>query len=335
MDMIVLDSILGRATDRVPVAPLVNLGHASRISGMKPIEYILDSGKYAVAQIHAREYYDYDWVWAHQFFGGLTKREREGVEFRDGYAVVTLEIGARYKVYSHGQPQLVKSVVSSEKELKGLEIPEPMDEERLKPITLMQEEDFVCGNMRCPFTLASTFLYNLESFLRTMKKDEAIAHEFLDHAMDYCVQYARAQVEAGVEAMYVEDPAASGSVISPSDYRKFALPYEKALIKEIDVPVILHICGDVKRTLKDMIGTGANCISVEESMDLSSVHEHIAAWGNVSPSLLVNGSREEVRRASEAALALRSRVVLSSGCVVPANAKEENIKEMVRASHGN
>lgn len=70
--MIVLDSIMGRATPRVPVAPLVNLGHAARISGVKPVEYILHNDKYAEAQLNAKRYYGYDWVWAHQFFGGVT-----------------------------------------------------------------------------------------------------------------------------------------------------------------------------------------------------------------------------------------------------------------------
>ncbi|MEE8167643.1 MAG: uroporphyrinogen decarboxylase family protein [Candidatus Hydrothermarchaeales archaeon] len=330
--MIVLESIFGKVTDRVPVAPLINLGHSSKLSGIKPLEYLLDSERYAQAQIHAREYYGYDWVWAHQFFGAVTGKEREGVEFSSDHAILTLELGVKYKVFPQGQPQLVKSAVSSSKELKELKIPVP-DEERMSPIRLMQEEDFVCGNMRCPFTLASTFLYDLESFLLAMKTDEASAYEFLDFALEYCTQYAKAQVDAGADALYVEDPAASGSVISPGDYRKFALPYEKALIDEIQVPVIFHICGDVKQILGDMIATGADCISVDEVMDIVQVHEHTAVWGNVSPALLVDGSKEEVRRASEAVVRLQDKVVLSSGCVVPANANGDNIKEMVRVAN--
>ncbi len=334
--MIVLDSIMGRDIDRVPVAPLVNLGHAARIAGLKPVEYILDNEKYAAAQIRARENYGYDWVWAHQFFGGVTKREREAVVYGDGYAVLELEIGAKYKIAEAGQPQLVRTAVRSPRELKNLRVPDPEDEERLTPIRLMLQrgEEFVCGNMRCPFTLASTFLYDMDSFLVAMKTGDSAVYDLLDFALEYCIQYAKAQVDAGAHALYVEDPAASGSVISTKDYRKYALPYERALLKEIKVPSILHICGDVNSVLDDMVGVGASCISVDEKMNLADVHRRTAAWGNVSPSLLVEGDVADVRKLCEAVLKLKNRIVLSSGCVVPANAKEENIKEMVRAVHG-
>ncbi len=333
--MIVLDAILGRDTERVPVAPLINLGHAARIAKITPFEYILDSKKYAAAQIRAREHYGYDWVWAHQFFGGVTKKERERVVYGNGYAVLELEIGARYKIAEAGQPQLIKTAAKSLKELKNLSIPDPEDEERLEPIRSMlaSGEEFVCGNMRCPFTLASTFLYDMESFLVAMRMGDSAVNELLDFASEYCIQYAKAQVKAGAHALYIEDPAASGSVISPRDYREYALPYEKALIKEIKVPTIFHICGDVNPVLEDMVGVGASCISVDENMDLAKVHKRAAAWGNVAPSLLVEGDAGEVRRSCEAALELRKRVVLSSGCVVPANAKEKNLREMVRAVH--
>ncbi len=333
--MIVLDSIRGRATSRVPIAPLINLGHAARISKMKPIEYLLDNEKYAMAQINAKRYYDYDWVWAHQFFGGVTRKEKDNVIYNGNHAVLTLEIGVKYKITDKGQPQMIKPAVSSPSELKELKIPDPNHEERTEPILLMQGEGFVCGNMRCPFTLASTFLYDLESFLMLLKTDESAALNVLDFALDYCVQYAKAQMEAGADAIYVEDPTASSTVISPEHYKKYALPYEKTLIKKIGGPVILHICGDVNAILDDMVTTGAKCISVDEVMDLAKVHRLIPVWGNVPVSLLVNGRPIDVMKACKKAVELKNRVVLSSGCVVPGNAKETNIKAMVRAVHEN
>lgn len=333
--MIVLDSILGRATSRVPVAPLINLGHAARIAKMKPIEYILNNENYARAQINAKRYYGYDWVWAHQFFGGVTSKERESVVKNGDHAILTLEIGAKYKIAEKGQPQMIKPAVSSPGELKELKIPDPNHDERLEPVLLMQEEGFVCGNMRCPFTLASTFLYDLESFLMLLKTDEATAFSILDFALDYCVQYAEAQIDAGASAVYVEDPTASSNVISPAYYRKFALPYEKKFIKKVSGPVILHICGDVNDILDDMVTTSARCISVDELMDMGKVHKLIPVWGNVPVSLLVNGRPKDVLKACKKAVELKNGVVLSSGCVVPGNAKEDNVKAMVRAAHEN
>ncbi|MBU2560290.1 uroporphyrinogen decarboxylase family protein, partial [archaeon] len=46
------------------------------------------------------------------------------------------------------------------------------------------------------------------------------------------------------------------------------------------------------------------------------------------------GTKEQVRTECDRIVALKDRVVLSSGCVIPGNANVENVKEMVRASKG-
>ena len=89
---------------------------------------------------------------------------------------------------------------------------------------------------------------------------------------------------------------------------------------------------DITPILSYMVKTGATCISFDELTDMGAVHKKIPTWGNVSSSLLTKDSIQEVRQISERIVRLKDRVVLSSGCVVPGNAKEENIKEMVRVS---
>lgn len=326
---------MGRDVPRVPVAPLINLGHAAKIAGIKPVEYILHSDKYASAQLNAKRYYGYDWMWAHQFFGGITRKEREGVVHKGDHAILTLEVGVKYKISDTGPPQMIKPALTSPRDVENLMIPDAHNEERLEPLRLMREnEGFLCGNMRCPFTLASTFLYDLESFLLLLKTNEDAALRILDWALEYCIYYARAQVDAGVDAIYVEDPTASNNVISPKDYRKYALPYERKFIREIGAPVILHICGDINNILDDVVTTGAKCISIDEMMNMEIVRERIPVWGNVSVRLLVDGSPAEVADACKSIVEMKNGVVLSSACVVPRNANTENVKAMVMASHG-
>ncbi|MFQ6137091.1 MAG: uroporphyrinogen decarboxylase family protein [Candidatus Hydrothermarchaeales archaeon] len=336
MKSIVLDAIKGKRTDRVPVAPLVTVAHASRIYGIKPFEYVLNSENYANAQIYAKKFYGYDWVWSHQPFQGVSREERDKVVVQGDEAILTLEVGTRFKIYSNNPPQIIRPAITSKDQVKRLEIPDPYIEERMEPIRLMLEkEDFVCGNVRCPFTLASTFLYDLESLLIDMKVDQNFVFELLDFALEYCAEYAKAQVKEGAHAIFTEDPSASPSLISPNDYRRFALPYERALFKKIElVPVIFHICGNITPIMEDMVGAGADCISVEERVDMEALHKKAPVWGNVSSSLLVRGSKDEVGEISKGIVELGRGVVLSSGCVVPGNAKEENMREMVNASHG-
>lgn len=326
---------MGREVERVPVAPMITVGHASKIAKIKPHEYVLDSRKLAEAQVYTKNFYGYDWVWSHQPFQGVSENERKNAESREGHVILKLDLGAELKIAPGAPPQITRTAITEKEELDRLEIPDPYTKERMAPLRYMLEsEDFVCGVVRAPFTMASSYFYEIEPFLMDLRMDEDFIFRLLDRSLEFCTQYAKAQVEEGAGAMFLVDSSASSSVISPDMYRKFALSYEKALIKELGVPTILHVCGDVTYILDDMISTGVDCLSLDELMDIADVHRRIAVMGNVSPGLLVRGAPGEVRAECDRIVALEEKVILSSGCVIPGNANPENIKEMVKASHG-
>ena len=331
---LLLDALEGRA-ERVPVAPLITLGHACRIAGIAQPEYVLNPERYAEAQLKTKRYYGYDWVWSHQFFQGPSERERSSAQRTDEGVVLTLDFGAKLLIPFKGMPRVLSVALSNKEEFSSLEVPE-VGEEKMAPLKfLLEREGFAAGNLRMPFTFAATLLYPLESFLLDLSIDKRFVHELLDYALRYNLELAKAMLDAGAELIFTEDPSASSSVISPSHYREFAYPYEKRLISEIKRrggKAVLHICGDVSALLEDMLTLGVDAISVDESMDMAMLKEKTVAWGNVSPSLLVSGSPAEVAEASRKIVALRNRVVLSSGCVVPGNAKPENIAAMVKAA---
>jgi uroporphyrinogen-III decarboxylase len=131
-----------------------------------------------------------------------------------------------------------------------------------------------------------------------LKRDEGFVKKLLEFALKYCIDSGDAQIEAGVDAMFIEDPSASPNVISPETFRKIVLPFERRLVKSLGkkVPVVFHICGDTSPILEDMIGTGADCISVDECMDIEEVHKKTPVWGNVAPKLLVKEKPEKIRR---------------------------------------
>ena len=328
---------MGREVERVPVAPMITVGHAAKIAKVKPWDYVLDSRKLAEAQVYTKNFYGYDWVWSHQPFQDVRATGRGKAKLHEDHMMLKLDIGTEIKIAPGAPPQITKTAITKKEEIDDIEIPNPYTKERMAPLRYMLEkEDFVCGVVRCPFTMASSYFYELEPFLIDLQRDEEFVFKLLDFSLEYCVEYAKAQVEEGAGTIYMVDSSASSSVISPDMYRKFALPYEKALVKEIDVPTILHVCGDALYILDDMISTGTDCISLDEQTDITEVHREkdIAILGNVSPGLLVRGTKEEVRAECDKIVALKEKVVLSSGCVIPGNAKEENVKEMVRASYG-
>jgi len=335
-EKILLNALEGKEVERTPVAPLITMGHAALISGVAYRDYMLKPEIYAKAQVFAKRHYGYDWVWAHQVFQGVTAEEKKGIEKKEDETLLTLEIGTKYKIPKEGAPHIIERALKSKEELNELQIPDLHAKERVMPIKLMLEkEKFVAGNMRCPFTLASDYIYELEKFLIDLKIDRQFIRKLLDFSLEYCAEAIDAQISAGVSAVFIEDPNASPNLISPRDAREFAFPYTQKLIKRIggEVPIILHICGNVESILDDMAKTKAQAISVDETVDMKKVlAKNVIAWGNVNPRLLARGSREEVKKACEDIIKFGDGIVLSSGCVVPKNAKEENVKEMVLAA---
>ena len=232
---LVVDAIMGKEVERVPVAPMITVGHAAKTYGIKPWDYVLDSMKLAEAQIHTKEFYGYDWVWSHQPFQGVSEAERAGAKMMEDHLMLSLELGTEIKIAPGAPPQIVKTAITDKAELDGFEIPDPYTDDRMAPLRYMLEKtDFVSGVVRCPFTMASSYLYELEPFLIDLRRDEDFVFRLLDKSLEFCVEYAKAQVENGAGAMYLVDSSASSSVISPDMYKRFALPYEKKLVELFD-----------------------------------------------------------------------------------------------------
>jgi len=319
--------------ERVPVAPLVAIGHASKLAKVKPWEYALKPEVYAEVQSFCQRYYDYDWVWAHQFFQAPSLAEMENSKVFDDHAIISLDFGAKIKLPVKGSPSTVEYAV---KEGELPELPEIPPEKMSHIELLLDKYEFVAGNLRLPFTFASTLLYPLEKFLLEMKLNRRFVHELVEFAYRYNLELARAMIDAGAGAIYMEDPSASSNLISPQDYREFAYPYEKKLIAEVSkhVPVIFHICGNITPILEDVLKLPISFLSIDENLNIFELHSRIPVWGNIAPSRLVASTPEEIFTMSGEIVKLKDRVILSSGCVVPANAKPENIKAMVKASKG-
>jgi [methyl-Co(III) methanol-specific corrinoid protein]:coenzyme M methyltransferase len=147
--------------------------------------------------------------------------------------------------------------------------------------------------------------------------------------------FIEAALKAGADVITMVDSAASGDLISPSQYEMFALPHEgKAVesIREMGGMSVLHLCGDISRHLDAMLSTAPDGISVEQSADLrwarGKVSGKAALIGNVSPTTtLLWGRPDDVRR--EALGCLGAGVdVLAPGCGFAPGTPLENMRAL-------
>ena len=151
--------------------------------------------------------------------------------------------------------------------------------------------------------------------------------------IDNQIRFARAQVAAGADMIGVGDAVASQ--ISPSMYQQFVLPFEKRLfeaIHEAGAAVKLHICGDVRNSVRFMAQTGCDILDVDWMVPLdearAAIGPDITLAGNLDPAaVLLQGTPQEVADTARRNIEMGGRrFILQPGCEVPPGTPEQNIR---------
>lgn len=178
----------------------------------------------------------------------------------------------------------------------------------------------------------------VEQIMRMAFKTPQILDALLDKMNKLLIDFALALVENGVNTLFIPEPTASPAMISPKMFRRFVLPHIQDFTNQMNVPVMLHICGDTAHILDDMGKSGAEILSLDQCMDLARSREVVPGKviaGNVDPIIsLVLGDVETVEQDTLHCLRTMGteRFILMPGCGIPPNAPVENLKAMVRVA---
>ncbi len=147
------------------------------------------------------------------------------------------------------------------------------------------------------------------------------------------IRFTKAQVAAGADMIGVGDSVAS--LISPPMYRQFVLPFEKRLFEAIHAAgaaVKLHVCGDIRNSIRFMAETGCDIIDADWMVPLdearAAVGPKITLAGNFDPSaVLLQGTPQDVADAARRNIEMGGqRFILQPGCEVPPGTPEANIR---------
>ena len=136
------------------------------------------------------------------------------------------------------------------------------------------------GFAGAPFTLASYAIEGGPStgYARTktlMYGETAAWHRLCEKLSAVVADYLTAQVEAGVQAVQLFDSWVG--ILSPRDYREFALPHTRRIlhtVQALGVPVI-HFGTGTATILADMREAGGDVIGVDWRIPLDEAWERI------------------------------------------------------------
>lgn len=201
-----------------------------------------------------------------------------------------------------------------------------------------QNPEKICGG-GCfgPLTVVSDIL-GAENLLREIVKQKEFVKNFVEYTTDYLVELAKKEVKAGADFFWIAEPMAS--LLSPERFWEFSGLYLKRIYEAAEVPGFLHVCGKTLKHTKYMENTTAQVLSIDSCTDIAvcirMVKDSTVIMGNVSPSTLRFGTKEEVEKEVNHILTQCrgfTNFILSTGCSVMEETPEENVRvmfEMVR-----
>lgn len=205
-----------------------------------------------------------------------------------------------------------------------------------------KDEIFVRGNCdQAPFSLASMMRGSQEWMLDLVMGEPELVLELLEYCTDKTCQFIRLMAQTGCDMVSNGDSPAGPEMISPDMYEMYALPYEKKVVEEahkINVPYLLHICGNTEAILEPMLKTGADAFELDYKTEVQKAfdifHTDACFVGNIDPSgVLALGTPEMVEQKTTELLDIFSktnRFILNAGCALPSSTPEENLKRMIR-----
>jgi uroporphyrinogen decarboxylase len=204
------------------------------------------------------------------------------------------------------------------------------------------DEVYLRGNCdQSPFTLAS-LIRGMDNWLIDILEPERerVVHALLEHCTEMTSVFVRAMAATGVHMVSNGDSVAGPEMVSPSVYRRFALPYERRIAScahEQNLPYVLHICGNTGTILADMLMTAADGLEIDYRTDTALAHrlmrESAAFIGNIDPSgVLALGTPALVAHRTRELLATFAdtpRFILNAGCAIPPTTPPENLRAMI------
>jgi len=227
-------------------------------------------------------------------------------------------------------------------ELDDIKIPDNLETHPdtqcvLDAIKLLRKElgddVFIIGKTMGPWSLGY-HCFGVEKFLLMSLDDPDMTMKCLEKMKESTLRFGKAQIEAGADALTLPDHA-TGDLVSGEYYDRFLKEMHIEFAQELEIPIILHICGRTVDRMDYIAQTGMAAFHFDskndpqESMDI--VSGRISLVGNVNnPETLFSKEPDDV--AAEVTKNLAAGVQLvGPECAIPLQASIENLKAIPKA----
>jgi [methyl-Co(III) methanol-specific corrinoid protein]:coenzyme M methyltransferase len=158
----------------------------------------------------------------------------------------------------------------------------------------------IVGKVYGPWSVGYA-LVGIENFLIDVMLDPDRIKRYLDRILPACLMSARAQFEAGADAVMWCDHT-TGDLCRAETYRDFLLEMHQRISAEMGGPSVFHCCGKTIDRVDYFAEAGWDVFHFESQVDAREARaiagDRISLFGNLNnPTLLYQGTAEDVYRA--------------------------------------
>ncbi|MBN1810057.1 MAG: uroporphyrinogen decarboxylase family protein [Planctomycetes bacterium] len=327
----VLAVFAGEKPDRVPFIPIVHAGLAPML-GVPLHDFFTSAEVMADTVVRGCRHFGYD-----------------GVQLSLGVTAEAEAFGAAVSRPHDASPVLTEYLLAERIDvspLRGIDVPVagsfPMFREAVeRTVECVGAEVFVVVTLRGPMLMAAQ-LRGVQSLLMDILDRPAEIDSLLDFTAGVAVSTGKAFLDSGAHAVVMGEATCSSSFISPQTYRSLVLKHHRRVVSELFgagwKAVNLHICGNLRPILEDVLSTGINFLDVDYQLSaadaLAANAGRAVLRGNLDPSAVFafgdeNSIRSTVARLKEETMN-RGHWIFSSGCDVSPGSPAANMELVTR-----
>lgn len=187
------------------------------------------------------------------------------------------------------------------------------------------------GPWTLSFHMAGTQNFLLHIGLRELDK----VRKMLEQLAPAAIASINAQFQAGADMVVLGDHV-TGSLVSAGTYEELLLPIHKEMVREINGPVILHVCGNCRDRIELFADAGFEAYHFEWQVDpyfaVKTVGHRMSLAGCVNNAeVLLKGTPEDVYKQARTAIDAGVNIICPE-CAVPLTTPMENLKAIVEAA---
>jgi [methyl-Co(III) methanol-specific corrinoid protein]:coenzyme M methyltransferase len=169
------------------------------------------------------------------------------------------------------------------------------------------------------------------TFFKELRLNKDGAHRLFAYVTAELAAWAKLIADNGAAAISIADPTATGEILGPKLFEEYALRYLNQLIEAIHamgIPVIVHICGDVRVVKQHLYNLKGDSLSVDAMVNLEELKnekQSLTTMGNLSTYLLESGAPKTIRAGAENLLK-KNIDIIAPACGLSTSTPLENIR---------